>query len=290
VRELVEKSSYRQAEEVTGVSVGSIRSLLDGGTPIEATLELLETWAVRAGLTPSVAPETAPKVPWLPTIEIGKKIEGIRKRAGKSQAQLAEYLGMPKGQAEVSRWERGHQRPSFERLTQIAALEGKGAEIFQAGIRFTPKSQLIVREPEAALYSPPFPEFMVPSTLVRHIIRFLVADLGYSKSQLQLSPGGGDLTVLSTAGRTLLEVKAPRFSQQGVGRARDQEDQAKTPDRPDPLPDSDPRHHSAAESDEAVSISESIPPAPAPEVRPAQVEQGVPRTSKTGTTSKRRKL
>lgn len=289
VRDLVEDSSFRQAAAVIGVSVGAIRSLLDGGTPLEHTLELLESWATRSGHITQTVPEVAPEIRWLPNEVIGEKIEEIRKRAGKSQHALAEYLGMPKGQPEISRWERGRLRPSFERLHQIAALEGMGAEIFQVGGRYTPRPQLMVHE-SAPSYSPRTPDIVMPSALVRHIIRFLVADLGYSPTQLKHS-SDGVLIVQSPEGRILLEVKAPRFSQQGRGAlaaARDQEDPART-QPPEPLPDTDPRYHSAAESDEAVSISESIPPAPAPAARPDRAEQGVPHTSRIGTTSRRRR-
>lgn len=49
-------------------------------------------------------------------------IRRARKRAGLTQAQLAERLGC--SQSEVGRWERGAARPTYERLQEIVAACG----------------------------------------------------------------------------------------------------------------------------------------------------------------------
>lgn len=52
----------------------------------------------------------------------GTIIGNARKRAGLTQAQLAERLG--KSQSEIGRWERGEVQPSFETLQRIVAACG----------------------------------------------------------------------------------------------------------------------------------------------------------------------
>ena len=75
---------------------------------------------------------------WLPNSEIGKRIREIRKRLGLSQQALAALLGAPGSQSDVSRWETGKTRPSYETLAAIAALVGEDVSIFQEGGLATP--------------------------------------------------------------------------------------------------------------------------------------------------------
>jgi len=49
-------------------------------------------------------------------------IRNARKRAGLTQAQLAERLA--KSQSEIGRWERGEVQPSFETLQRVVAACG----------------------------------------------------------------------------------------------------------------------------------------------------------------------
>lgn len=70
---------------------------------------------------------------WLPNELIGKEIKGIRKSMGKTQEEFAAALGMPGSQAEISKWERGRTRPSYESLAKIGALVGVGVDVFQEG-------------------------------------------------------------------------------------------------------------------------------------------------------------
>lgn len=49
-------------------------------------------------------------------------IRNARKRAGLTQAKLAERLG--KSQSEIGRWERGEAKPSFETLSQVVRACG----------------------------------------------------------------------------------------------------------------------------------------------------------------------
>lgn len=137
IQDLVERSSLQQAADaIGGVSIGAIRSLLAGGTPREGTLQAFETWAARARVLPppEVPPATTAGRPvWLDSNVIGERIRLIRKQRGWSQQQLADYLQMPKSQAEVSRWEQGHTRPGYESLEAIARLAGERIDIFQEG-------------------------------------------------------------------------------------------------------------------------------------------------------------
>lgn len=110
-------------------------------------------------------PET-PRTVWLDKPEIGEKIKEIRIRKGLSQLDLAERLGMPQGQAEVSRWERGVRRPGYEKMLEIAKLVGRGVEIFQQGGEFDTVGRHGAREesPEqAARYLLPDVSYLKPT-------------------------------------------------------------------------------------------------------------------------------
>lgn len=135
IQDLASQSSWRQAAEVVGLSVGALRNLAAGGVPHESTLQAFEAWAERAGILPHTTgrDSTNGRPIWKDAAIIGATIREIRKRADMSQQELAEYLGMPASQAEVSRWERGHSKPVYETLAAIAHLAGEPVDIFQVG-------------------------------------------------------------------------------------------------------------------------------------------------------------
>jgi transcriptional regulator with XRE-family HTH domain len=131
VKDLVERSSWRQAAGVTEVSVGALRNFLSGSTPQETTMQALEDWAVQAGIL-AAAPSAGVRPTWKSDEEIGEVIRDIRKRCGFTQQRLADELGMPSGQADISKWESGKGgRPGYEALEGIARLAGKDVSIFQ---------------------------------------------------------------------------------------------------------------------------------------------------------------
>jgi transcriptional regulator with XRE-family HTH domain len=53
---------------------------------------------------------------------LGAKIRAARRKAGLTQASLAELMGVR--QSSISQWERGHTRPSLEHLVPLAAALG----------------------------------------------------------------------------------------------------------------------------------------------------------------------
>lgn len=53
-------------------------------------------------------------------LEHGRRLKGLREAVGLSQEQLAEAVGVSKGQ--VSRWENGVNSPGGEKLTQLATI------------------------------------------------------------------------------------------------------------------------------------------------------------------------
>ena len=54
--------------------------------------------------------------------QIGSRIAEYRIKRGLSQAQIADFLGLP--QPNVSRWERGRTAPSYSTLYEIASALG----------------------------------------------------------------------------------------------------------------------------------------------------------------------
>lgn len=62
--------------------------------------------------------------------QLGGRIREVRRRLKKSQEEFARALGAEAGQAQVSKWERGHVRPSPETLEAIAELAGLPLEEF----------------------------------------------------------------------------------------------------------------------------------------------------------------
>jgi transcriptional regulator with XRE-family HTH domain len=68
---------------------------------------------------------------WRPRIEIGRIIREIRERLGMTQRDLAEHLGSPGSQSQVSLWERGRHRPAPDTLRQIAGLADEDLSVFQ---------------------------------------------------------------------------------------------------------------------------------------------------------------
>lgn len=69
---------------------------------------------------------------WLSNEEIGHVIADIMEQLEMTrQAQLAEAIGSPGAQANVSRWISGTRRPSYSTLHKIAALVGEDVGIFQ---------------------------------------------------------------------------------------------------------------------------------------------------------------
>jgi len=131
VRALRERSSWRQAARATGVSTGALRGFLDGGTPHENTMRILEEWAAATGVlgTRAPAPEAVRPV-WLPLDQIAAIVREIRQRCGMTQQRLAEELGV--AQPQVSQWEAGQARPDFTLLDAIAQLDGRDGRIFFA--------------------------------------------------------------------------------------------------------------------------------------------------------------
>lgn len=127
VRKLADATSLRVAARLTGVQMWTIRSLLDGRTPREESLQQLESWAENGNLEEGNGVESI----WKSNEEIGRIIKKILEESGMTQGELATHLGMPKGQAEVSRYVRGKRRPGYEKLLKIAALTGRGVDIFQ---------------------------------------------------------------------------------------------------------------------------------------------------------------
>jgi len=147
VRELRERSSWRQAAKVTGVSTGALRGFIDGGTPHEKTMRAIETWALATGVlgTPSPVPEVVRPI-WLPLGRIAAIVREIRQRCGMTQLRLAEELGV--AQPQVSQWESGMARPDFTLLEAIARLDGRDGRIF-----FAPEDGSPAPRPVAAIDS-----------------------------------------------------------------------------------------------------------------------------------------
>lgn len=147
VTRLVKESSWRQAEEVTGVSVGSLQNFVLGkkkkgsnerdapGIPNDVNMERLEAWARAVGVLDDVS-NSASRPDWLPNDQVGQIILDIRTRCSMTQKRFGEEVGGA-DQAQVSKWEHGHERPPYETLAAIAALDGKRVEIFQEPIRIT---------------------------------------------------------------------------------------------------------------------------------------------------------
>lgn len=315
VQELVDRSSWRQAADVAQVSVGALRSFLGGGVPQEATLEALEAWAQRAGVIEPEVASVSPRSEWLDPVTIGKKIREIREQAGLSQQQLSERLGMQKGQAEISRWERGERRPGYEALADIAYIGGKDVSIFQKGSRpvaltaaeqeiadLRVKLAAIAQESSAALQLlsqlvPPLSakstesfDYKIPGKLEREIIRFLVQELGYSAERIRVDPAGGpDIVVLAPDDETILiEVKVhgryPAAISGGAGaEVRAPQDQA--PASPPgsiaakkPLPPEDPRYLSGEDAKSAAQAYEYAEP----HLPQAQAEEASPARAAQG--------
>lgn len=137
--DLVQQSSLREAVKITGVKMGAIRSLLEGRTPQEGTLMALEMWADRENGDIPIEVQVESHIPpgaWRSKEEMGRMIREIRERRNMSQQQLAEHLGMPHGQADISRWERGVAPARLDKLPAIAQLVDRGVEIFQRGREF----------------------------------------------------------------------------------------------------------------------------------------------------------
>lgn len=150
VHQLVEGSSWRQAAEVTGVSVGALQNLVSGSVPHEKTLSALEDWAVRTGRLPP-APDLdtmsgSPK--WKSNTEIGHILDSIRRRCGATQARFAEMLGVAGGQADVSKAISGKRRLPYESLEAAARLIGEDVRIFQEPEPVKPAAA--VRSPAAS--------------------------------------------------------------------------------------------------------------------------------------------
>lgn len=146
IKGLVETSSWRQASEATGVSVGSLQNFVLGrkrpgseerdppGVPNNANMRKLEKWAREAGV---LHEETNPDRPiWLSNQAIGEIVEDIRTRCAMTQTRFAKEVGAS-GQEQVSRWENGHERPPYETMAAIADLDGKTVKIFQEPPRAT---------------------------------------------------------------------------------------------------------------------------------------------------------
>lgn len=233
VRSLVERSSLRQAvTAITGtagkpVSIGAIRSLLDGGTPQESTLQAIEDWAIRAGeLAPPPVVEPIGRPVWLAPEAAGKIILQIRKRLSWSQQKLAEYVGSQSGQAEVSRWENGHGRPGYETLAMIAGLVGRGVEIFQEGgpgfdrtgplaVELQERLASLVRQSTEALQmltqesAPPAlgsANYIAPGVAVAQLVSYLVQERGFPVDQLRITPDGKAVEVLGPDGALLARM------------------------------------------------------------------------------------
>lgn len=68
---------------------------------------------------------------WKSDEEVAQLVKEIREELGMSQELFAEALGMPKGQAEVSRWERAKRRPGPKKMMTMARMIGKDVSIFQ---------------------------------------------------------------------------------------------------------------------------------------------------------------
>jgi transcriptional regulator with XRE-family HTH domain len=136
---LVERSSWRQAASATGVSVGALRSFVEGGVPQEKTMRLLEDWwrernrAVHETGPVWPGKDSQPDDLWINPEDMGLKIQEIRNKHGLTQQQLAEMLGIPRSQSDISRWEAGRSpMPRYEILERIARIDGKKAEIFRS--------------------------------------------------------------------------------------------------------------------------------------------------------------
>jgi transcriptional regulator with XRE-family HTH domain len=69
---------------------------------------------------------------WLSNQEIGLRIRQIRDAGRLSQGELAERIGLAGGQAQVSKWERGLNRPSEQFLQRIATVGGVSVSVFAA--------------------------------------------------------------------------------------------------------------------------------------------------------------
>lgn len=77
--------------------------------------------------------------------ELGKALKRLREMHGYTQQQVADRLGIAKGN--VSRYESGAQAPEFERLVQIATLYGKNpSELFA----FAERGGNVIEGPEVS--------------------------------------------------------------------------------------------------------------------------------------------
>jgi transcriptional regulator with XRE-family HTH domain len=70
---------------------------------------------------------------FLPPDRLGQKLRELMKERGWTQTQLADMLGMPGSQSQVSLWVRGKVRPKVETLEKLAALGGVGLDYFADG-------------------------------------------------------------------------------------------------------------------------------------------------------------
>lgn len=119
---------------------------------------------------------------------IGGRIEQSRVNRRLSQADLAEAIGLGKGQqSRVSRWELDKGEPSYEHLVAIADATGVTLDFLLRGTDVpsepvaTPEEIVVLKmmrrlglDPDEAierLMRPPGPEIVVPPTPASHEVR-----------------------------------------------------------------------------------------------------------------------
>lgn len=88
---------------------------------------------------------------------VGRRVRDLRKKAGLSQAKLAERLGSGVAVETVSRFERGAQIPTFEWVERIASALGTDLACFLAPLT----APTIERERIADLLAP-LPDVQLP--------------------------------------------------------------------------------------------------------------------------------
>lgn len=104
VRDLVTRSSLRDAAAEIGVSVGAIRNLLEGSTPQKATLEAFASWTARAGLDPALPSRGSPGSRDWKQLDVPEQAR--TREAGAGAVDAAPTAGTPRpfSAEDLTRW------------------------------------------------------------------------------------------------------------------------------------------------------------------------------------------